>query len=113
MSDEIMDSLKQAFMKDKENIVDECQMADQTTAYAFGELGPEESAKVKDHLTTCRYCLDLYMDIRMAEENAKDEKVEVLPELQRAIDRGKKPAVSPFQKIGAAISDFFEKGFLP
>lgn len=111
MSDEFMDSLKQAFMKDKENIADGCQMEDQTTDYAFGELGPEESDKVKEHLKTCRYCLDMYMDIRMAVENAKDEKVEVLPELQRAIDKGKKPAVSPFQKISDAISDFFVKGF--
>ncbi|MFH2044777.1 MAG: DUF4384 domain-containing protein [Pseudomonadota bacterium] len=111
MSDKIMDSLRQAFMKDKENIVDECHMADQTSAYAFGELGPEESGKVKDHLNTCRYCLDLFMDIRMAEEEAKDEKVEVLPRLQSAIDKDKKPVVSILQKIGAAISDFFGKGF--
>jgi len=114
MSDKIMDSLRQAFMKDKENIADECHMADQISAYAFGELGPEESGKVKDHLLTCRYCLDLYMDIRMAEKDAKiakGEKVEVLPKLQSAIDRGKKPVASPFQKIGAAISDFFGKGF--
>ena len=114
MSDKIMDSLRQAFMKDKENIVDECHMVDQISAYAFGELGPEESGKVKDHLHTCRHCLDLYMDIRMAEEDAKiakGEKVEVLPKLQSAIDRGKKPAASPLQKIGAAISDFFGNGF--
>lgn len=111
MSDKTMESLRQAFMKDKENIVDECPMVDQTSAYAFGELGPEESGKVNDHLKTCRYCLDLYMDIRMAEEDAKNEKVEVLPGLQSAIDRGKKPTASPLQKIGAAISDFFGKGF--
>lgn len=111
MSDKIMDSLRKAFMKDKENIVDECPMADKTSAYAFGELGPEESGKVKDHLNSCRYCLDLYMDIRMAEEDAKDEKVEVLPGLQSAIDRGKKPAASPLQKIGVTISDLFGKGF--
>lgn len=111
MSDKTMDSLRQAFMKDKENIVDECPMADQTSAYAFGELGPEESDKVKDHLKTCRYCLDLYMDIRMAEEDAKNEKVEVLPGLKSAINRGKKPAASFLQKIGAAISDFFGEGF--
>ncbi len=111
MSDKTMDSLRQAFMKDKENIVDECPMADQTSAYAFGELGPEESGKVKDHLKTCRYCLDLYMDIRMAEEDAKNEKAEVLPGLKSAIDRGKKPAASFLQKIGAAISDFFGEGF--
>ena len=111
MSDKTLDSLKQAFMKDKENIVDECPMADQISGYAFGELGPEESGKVKDHLNSCRYCLDLFMDIRMAEEDAKNEKVEVLPGLQSAINRGKKPVASPFQKIGAAISDFFVKGF--
>jgi len=114
MTDKIIDSLKEAFMKDKKNMVDDCPMANKISSYAFGELGPQESAKVKDHLTTCRSCLDLYMDLRMAEEdakNAKDEPVKVLPGLQEAIDKGKKPAESPFKKIIDAISDFFGKGF--
>jgi hypothetical protein len=114
MSDEIIDSLKQAFMKDANNTPDECPMADQVTDYAFGELNAEEAKKVKEHLKSCRYCLDLYMDIKMAEEEAeqaKDEKVEVLPGLQKAIDKEKKPAVSTWQKIGDAISDFFGGGF--
>jgi len=114
MSDELIESLRQAYMQDNDNIPDECSMADQVTDYAFGELNAEDAKKVKEHLKSCRYCLDLYMDIKMAEEEAeqaKDEKVEVLPGLQKAIDKGKKPAVSPWQKIGDAISDLFGGGF--
>jgi len=114
MSDELIESLRQAYMQDNDNIPDECSMADQVTDYAFGELNAEEAKKVKEHLKSCRYCLDLYMDIKMAEEEAeqaKDEKVEVLPGLQKAIDKGRKPAVSPWHKISDAISDFFGAGF--
>jgi hypothetical protein len=114
MPDEMMDSLRKAFMKDKKNAIDECPMADKATAYAFGELGPDETEKVKEHIHTCRHCLDLVMDIKMAEEEAesmKDQNVEVLPGLQQAINKGKKPSDSILNKIGAAISDFFGQGF--
>jgi hypothetical protein len=114
MTDETIEGLKQAYMKHKDNSPDECSMADQISEYAFGELGAEESNNIKEHLKTCHSCLDLYMDIKMAEEEAeqaKDEKVEVLPGLQKAIDKGKKPAVSPWQKISDAIEDFFGGGF--
>lgn len=114
MPDKTMDSLREAFMKDKDNIPDNCHMADQVSAYAFGELSSEEGQKAKEHLKSCRFCLDLYMDIKQSEEDAektKDEKVEVLPGLQKAFDKGKKPPVSPWQKINDAISDFFGGGF--
>jgi len=114
MTDKMIKDLKEAFMNDKKDMVDECPMADKISSYAFGELDPKESAVVKDHLTTCRYCLNLYMDLRMAEEDAKNAKVksaEVLPGLQEAIDKEKKLAEPPFKKIIDAISDFFGKGF--
>jgi len=113
MSDEFIESLRQAYMSDKENNPDECSMADQVTDFAFGELDAENAEKVREHLKSCRSCLDMYMDIKMAEEEAeqaKDEKVEVIPGLQKAIDKGKKPAVSPWQKISEAITDFFGGG---
>jgi len=113
MADKTMDSLKQAFMKDKDKIIDECPMADQVSDYAFGELGHEESDNVKEHLKSCRYCLDLYLDIRMAEEDAKNvkhEKVEVLPGLQNALNKGRKSEPSFWDKIGTVISDFLGKG---
>jgi len=108
-----MDSLKQVYMKDKENIPDQCLMADQVSGYAFGELGPDDSEKVKEHLKSCRFCLDLFMDIKMADEEAaklNDQKVDVLPGLQKAIDKGKKPSASYFQKIVDVISDFLSDG---
>ncbi len=115
MPDEMMDSMREAFMKDKENANDECPMAEKATAYAFGELASEETEQVKEHIHTCRHCLDLVMEIKMAEEEAesvKNEKVEVLPGLQQAINNGKKPSDSILQKIGAAISDFFGPSFV-
>jgi hypothetical protein len=114
MPDEMIDSLRKAYMKDKDNTADDCQMSDQIAEYAFGELDPDEAKKVKEHLSSCRSCLDLYMDIKMAEEDeriAKGEKVEVLSGLQQALDKGKKPTVSPWQKISGVISDFFSEGF--
>ncbi|GAB6906665.1 hypothetical protein DESC_40091 [Desulfosarcina cetonica] len=114
MSDEFIESLRQAYMQDNDNIPDECPMADRVTDYAFGELGTEDTEKVREHLKSCRHCLDLYMDIKVSEEEAEqtnDQKVEVLPGLQKVIDKGKKPAVSPWQKISDAISSFFGDGF--
>ena len=114
MSDELVESLRQAYMQDKDNIPDECSMADLVIDYAFGELDAEEGEKVRAHLKTCRHCLDLYMDLKVSEEEAeqaKDQAIEILPGLQKAIDKGKKPTVSPWQKISDAISDFFGAGF--
>jgi len=113
MPDEMMDSLRKAFMKDKKNAIDECPMADKATDYAFGELGPDETETVKKHIHTCRHCLDLVMDIKMAEEEAesmKDQNVEVLPGLQKAIDSVKSTTSPIFHKIGDAISGYISKG---
>jgi hypothetical protein len=49
-----------------------------------------------------------------AQEDAvqvKNERVEILPGLKRAIDKGKKPSGSIWQKITDAISGFFSGGF--
>lgn len=96
MIDDDLEGLKKAFMSDKTSTNDECPRADMVSAYAFGELNTEEGLKVREHIQTCRQCLELYMDIRLAEEETKkfqNEKVEVLPGLQKAIDRSKKPEV--------------------
>jgi hypothetical protein len=93
------------------NPSDACPMAEQTTAFAFGELGPEDNKKAKAHLTACRYCMALYMDIGMAEEDAKNgrkEKSEVLKRLQAALDRERAPLPSsPWRRFGHAITGLF------
>jgi len=114
MSDEITNDLKKAFMKDKNNITKNCPTADEISDYAFGEFSPEDANKIEEHLKICRSCLDLYMDIKLAEEDAasvKNKKVEVLPGLQRAIKKKSKSKVSPWGKIANAISEFFGGGF--
>jgi hypothetical protein len=114
MSNESIESLRQAYMKENANIPEDCPLADQVSDYAFGELGAEEAGKVKEHLKACRFCIDLYMDIKVSEEDAeqaKDQKVEVLPGLQKAINKGKKPEASIWHKLGDAISDFLTGGF--
>jgi hypothetical protein len=109
---ETCDELR-AGMKDKEKMPDDCPMSDLVISHAMGELGPGDTKKAKEHLTTCRYCLDLYMDIRSAEEETtagKDEKVEVLRGLQEAIKKDKPQTVSSWQKISEAISGLFGGG---
>jgi hypothetical protein len=111
MIEENFEGLKKAFMENKTNADDPCPMADHVTDYAFGELDAEEGLKVRQHIQTCRQCLELYMDIRLAEEESqKSNKVEVLPGLQKAIDKSKKPKVSPLGKVGKMISDVFAGG---
>jgi hypothetical protein len=89
-------------------------MADQISEFAFGEIDPEKSKEAEEHLKSCRSCLDLFMDIRMAQEDAEqviDEKVEVLPGLKKALNKGKKPSVSIWQKMSDMLSGFFSGGF--
>ena len=110
MTDKRIESLRQAFMKENEPPAGECPMGDQATAYAFGELSTDEAKKVEAHIHTCRHCLDLVMEIRMADEEAaalQAQEVPVLPGLQQAINKGKEPKDSPFTRIVSAISDFF------
>ncbi len=110
MIDENLEGLKKTYMEDKTSTDDPCPVADQVTDYAFGELDSEQGLKVREHIRTCRQCLELYMDIRMAEEgsqNSRNKKVEVLPGLQKAIDKSKKPEVSTLGKLGKLISDVF------
>jgi hypothetical protein len=111
MIEENFEGLKKAFMENKTNPDDPCPMADHVTDYAFGELDAKEGLKVRQHIQTCRQCLELYMDIRLAEEESqKSNKVEVLPGLQKAINKGKKPKVSTLGKVGKIISDVFAGG---
>jgi hypothetical protein len=78
MIDENLEGFKKAFMEDKTDIEDDCPMADQVTDYAFGELDSEEGLQVREHIQTCRQCLELYMDIRLAEEEGKGLKMKQL-----------------------------------
>ena len=92
MPDKVLDSPEEAFVKDKDPSPNECEMAGKVSAFACGELGARESEKIREHMHTCRYCLDMYMDLRMADQQAAEENGtpgEGLPGLEKTRFRGK------------------------
>jgi type IV pilus assembly protein PilP len=90
--EELMDSLRQAYRNGKVNSGDECPRSEMAIAYASGELEPEKNQKFRDHLHTCHFCLNLVLDVQVAESesNAHDgQKVKVLPAFSKAIKKSK------------------------
>lgn len=113
MSDESIEGLKQAYMNDKDNKPDECSMSHQVTDYAFGELDAENAEKVKEHLKSCRSCFDLYMDIKMAEEDAeqtKNEKVEGSPDCRRPLIKERSLPSLPGRRLATRFPTFSVAG---
>ena len=103
-----MESLKSAF---KANVPDDCPMADTTMAFALGELDSKEEDSIREHINTCRYCLDLFLDTRAAETDSKEpekKQVEVLPGLKKAMEP---EAPSVWSKIQKVIPDSFKNLF--
>ncbi len=71
------------------------------SAYCHGELRPEESRRVAEHLMSCRRCRDEYEEIkfaaqlasRLAEEKAEEKApAELWDELEAALDKMNAPA---------------------
>jgi hypothetical protein len=114
MSDETIKSLRQAFMKERRGNQEECPMADKVSEYAFGDLDPDNNQKIQEHLKSCQYCLDLYMDIKMSEAEAspiEEEHLKDLPGFQKLLETKKSRTSSFFQKFRGVMTDFFNQGF--
>lgn len=54
-----------------------CPSPETVIAYALEELPPEERAQVQAHLSECRVCLELVLDVRTARAEAQEGKQEV------------------------------------
>ncbi len=54
-----------------------CPSPETVIAYALEELPPEERAQVQAHLSGCRDCLELVLDVRTARAEAQEGKQEV------------------------------------
>jgi hypothetical protein len=85
-------------------------MSDKTLAYALNEAKPRERAEIREHLITCRECVDLYFDVRMTKkqvETSSQQPVPMSAELRAAIEKSSAAAsVSIFQKITAYVSRY-------
>jgi len=114
ISDELMNSLRDAYLVEKEAAAEECPMSETAISYAARELDPEEHQKFEDHLHTCRFCLDLVLDVRVAvvESTVKnDQPSKVFPALSKALRKQKNSAPSESHLRG--IKELFSKYCFP
>jgi hypothetical protein len=96
-----MDSLKSTFKETRTPGTEECPVVDLTIDYALGDADLDEQSEIKDHIQTCRYCLDMFLDVRAAKSESQKlegKKVDILPGLQTALKRDT-PKSSIWDKI--------------
>ena len=96
-----MESLKSTFRQTRTPATEECPMVDLTIDYALGDPDLDEKSEIKDHIQTCRYCLDMFLDVRAAKsesESLEGKKVDILPGLQTALEP-RTPKTSIWEKI--------------
>ena len=119
---EIFDNLSQAwshnFNDDGAVIADECPMSEKAILYAMGELGADEIHKITGHFHNCRFCLDLVLDLRLAEDESRQSSaqlVDILPALADAIQKSndEKLSVALPEKLISSFSNFWSYLFRP
>jgi hypothetical protein len=80
MPAKVMAGLRQAFQK--QPVPDSaCPEPEQVISSALEELASAEQQEVQKHLLTCRSCLDLYLDVRLAASEAASPAGEGLEEV--------------------------------
>ena len=85
-----IDDLRQGYSKGNGTVADDCTMVEAALAYACGDLNSERTHEIEKHISTCKFCMNLVLDTRLAEEDARDLKdraLEVLPDVAKAIHK--------------------------
>jgi len=114
ISDELMNSLRDAYNVEINPAAEECPMSEISISYAAQELDTEEYQNFRDHLHTCRFCLDLVLDVQVAEaeSEAKDgQPSKVLPALSKAIKNPRNSSQSNSHLKG--LKELFSKYCFP
>ena len=114
ISDELMNSLRDAYNVETNPAAEECPMSEISISYAAQELDTEEYQNFRDHLHTCRFCLDLVLDVQVAEaeSEAKDgQPSKVLPALSKAIKNPRNSSQSNSHLKG--LKELFSKYCFP
>jgi len=88
---------------------DDCPMSEKAILHTVGELASDEVPDFTKHLHHCRFCLNLILDLRLAEEEAREsagQSVEVLPALADAVLKSprRKPMPALTEKVGTVFS---------
>ena len=88
ISEEFIDSLRNAYTSDKEAGTEPCPMTETAIGYTGDELDAYERQKFHDHLSTCKSCLELVLDLYAAETESQENaglSPKVLPALSNAL----------------------------
>lgn len=75
----------------------DCTMSEMTIALALGEVVPEQRESVKQHVSSCRYCIDLFFDVRVADHDAAavaEDSVSAPPAVSEAMEIKQKRAAA-------------------
>ena len=75
--EEVMRKLQAAYKASGRSPSSACPSPETVIAYALEELTPEGRTQVHAHLSECRDCLDLVLDLRAAQAEAQEAKQEV------------------------------------
>lgn len=107
--DNLSDSLIKGFKHKGLNIIDDCSMSEKAILYAVDELGADELHEFKAHLQHCRFCVDLILDLRMAEQESREsagQSLQLLAALAQAVHESSRgePAPRLTEKSGILFS---------
>jgi hypothetical protein len=91
--EEVMAKLKAAYQLSESSLVSACPDPEMISAYAFDELSLQHKAQVHDHLSECKDCLDLVIELRSAVDQVREEK--------HKVNFG-----TPFHRIRSWLSEF-------
>ncbi len=119
---EILDRFSQTWGQQLGNedpaMADDCHLSEKTIAYAMGDLSADEIDIIAGHLDRCRFCVNLILDIRTAEDESREsagELIQVLPALARAVQDGsnRSSLLNIIEKLAAPISKLWSYIFIP
>jgi Tfp pilus assembly protein PilP len=119
---EIFDRLSQTWGQQLKNegsgMADDCHLSEKTIAYAMGDLSADEIDIIAGHLHSCRFCVNLILDLRMAEDESREsagELIQVLPALANAVQTGsnRSSLLNVVEKLAAPISKLWSYIFIP
>ena len=71
ISEELISKLFEVYKTQAAPLEQDCEHTETTIAYALNELEGEDKKNIHDHLLSCRVCLELVMEVRMAEKESK------------------------------------------
>ncbi|MBU4355435.1 MAG: DUF4384 domain-containing protein, partial [Proteobacteria bacterium] len=75
--EEVMGKLRAAYQASGRSLSSACPSPEMVIAYALEELTPDGRTQVHAHLSECRDCLDLVLDLRSARAESQEAKQEV------------------------------------